>query len=419
MLTEYFQLLQRKMRMLDKAVSVKQLNLYVKSLLESDMRLASISVCGEISNFKNHYSSGHLYFVLKDNDAAIRCVMFRSSAAKLSFVPQDGMAVIIKGRVSVYEKDGQYQFYAEQMLPAGQGDLALEFNRIKQKLQDEGLFNQENKRPLVKFPKRIAVITSDTGAAVRDILNILSNRFPICQVVLCPVNVQGEFAVGDMLDALERVYALDNVDTVIIGRGGGSAEDLNAFNSEELARKIYESPIPVISAVGHETDFTICDFVSDVRASTPSHAAELATPDILEVKNRIVSLSEKMGSIINSRINVASLKLDALLAKRVLSSPISFFEEKGQKIDLLRDSLNAQIVNNLERFENRLSVILANLDTLSPIKTLLRGFSVVTKQNETIKSVTNIARDDKISITFADGMAECLVTDTSEGKQYE
>lgn len=402
--------------MLDRAVNVKQLNLYVKSLLESDTRLAAISVCGELSNFKNHYSSGHLYFVLKDDDAAIRCVMFRSSAARLSFEPQDGMAVVIKGRVSLYEKDGQYQFYAEQMMPLGQGDLALEFNRVKQKLQNEGLFDAANKRPLVRFPKRIAVITSDTGAAVRDIINILSNRYPICQVVLCPVNVQGEFAVRDMIDALNRVYSLDGIDTIIIGRGGGSAEDLQAFNDETLARKIYESPIPVISAVGHETDFTICDFVADVRASTPSHAAELATPDKVEILNRINLLRQKAESTVGSKLNIASLKLDTLRAKRCLSSPVYFVEEREQKIDLLRDKLNVKISSIVETAQKRLAINLSSLDALSPTKTLLRGFSVVAKDNEVIKSVSQIEKGDAVIVTFSDGTAECVVGNTAERK---
>ncbi|MBO4433606.1 MAG: exodeoxyribonuclease VII large subunit, partial [Clostridia bacterium] len=262
------------------AITVKQLNTYVKNLLESDVHLTYLSVSGEISNFKNHYSSGHWYFTLKDKDAQVRCVMFNSYASRVAFEVEDGAQVILKGRVSLYERDGQYQFYAEEILPLGEGDLALAFNRLKDKLQKEGLFDPEHKRPLVRFPGKIAVITSDTGAAVRDIINILSKRYPICDVLLCPVAVQGDLAAKSMIDALKIVYTRDDVDTIIIGRGGGSLEDLWAFNDESLARKIFESPIPVISAVGHETDFTICDFVADIRASTPSHAAELAVPDI-------------------------------------------------------------------------------------------------------------------------------------------
>ena len=266
--------------MQDNVISVKQLNLYARSLLEGDIRLSNIAVAGELSNFKNHYSSGHWYFTLKDNDAAIRCVMFRGNASAVKFEPSDGLQVILRGRVSIYERDGQYQFYAEEMLPAGIGDIALKFEQTKEKLKKEGLFDPESKRPLVKFPKRIAVVTSPTGAAVRDIFNILSRRWPLAEIIMCPVSVQGELAVPEMLKTLDRVYEVEGVDALIIGRGGGSAEDLWAFNDEALARKIYESPFPVISAVGHGTDFTICDFVADLRAPTPSAAAELAVPYI-------------------------------------------------------------------------------------------------------------------------------------------
>ena len=266
-------------------ITVRQLNLFVRSLLDGEPRLSDVAVIGEISNFKNHYSSGHWYFTLKDNDATVRCVMFKGNAQKVKFAPSDGMQVILRARASVYEKDGQFQLYAEEMLPAGDGGIALAFEQIKQKLASEGLFDEQNKRKLPAFPNRIAVVTSDTGAAVRDIINVITRRYPLCDIMLCPVAVQGEQAVPDMLDALERIYSLSSVDLIIIGRGGGSVEDLWAFNSEALARKIYESPIPVISAVGHETDFTICDFVSDLRAPTPSAAAELAVPDFKDLKS--------------------------------------------------------------------------------------------------------------------------------------
>ena len=280
------------------AISVKQLNTYVKSLIESDTRLIGISVCGEVSNFKNHYSSGHWYFTLKDSDAQIRCVMFSSYAQKTPFEVKDGMRVIVRGRVSVYERDGQYQFYAESIRPDGEGDLAEAFNRLKEKLEKEGLFSADNKRPINRFPRKIAVLTSDTGAAVRDIINITSSRYPICDILLCPVQVQGSTAAESMINMLERVYCLDGIDTIIIGRGGGSLEDLWAFNDEALARKIYESPIPVISAVGHETDFTICDFVADVRASTPSHAAQLAVPDKSVLLESFASLNNRFKNSI-------------------------------------------------------------------------------------------------------------------------
>ena len=265
------------------SLSVKQLNFYVRSLIEGDAILNNVTVLGEISNFKNHYQSGHFYFTLKDSDAAVRCVMFKAYAQQIKFKPSDGMKVLLKGRVSLYEKDGQYQFYAEEMLEDGIGDITRKFNEIKDKLSMEGLFDTSSKRPIPKFPKRIAVVTSDTGAAVEDILNILSRRWKTSEIIMCPVAVQGKCAVPEICSTLERLYCLSDIDVIIIGRGGGSIEDLWAFNEEALARKIYESPIPVISAVGHETDFTICDFVSDLRAPTPSAAAEFATPDGAEI----------------------------------------------------------------------------------------------------------------------------------------
>ena len=265
--------------MLESALSVRQLNFYVKNLIEGDPRLSSVLVEGEISNLKNHYSSGHIYFTLKDNDASVSCVMFRSFACRIKFTPENGQKVVIRGRVSVYEKDGQYQIYAEEMHESGLGDIAKKFEQTKKKLEAEGLFRQESKRKLPKFPKKIAVVTSSSGAAVRDILNILSRRWALAEVLMCPVSVQGESAVREMSAALDKLYTAKGVDLCIIGRGGGSAEDLWAFNDEKLAYKIYEAPFPVISAVGHETDFTICDFVADLRAPTPSAAAELAVPD--------------------------------------------------------------------------------------------------------------------------------------------
>lgn len=256
--------------MLNNSVTVKQLNLYIKSLIDSDQKLCNISVTGEISNFKNHYSSGHWYFTLKDADAQIRCVMFKWSNERVKIDLSDGMSVTVTGRVAVYEKDGQYQLYAESISAVGEGDLALKFQQIKEKLKSEGLFDTETKRAIPRFPKKIAVVTSDTGAAVKDITDILGRRYPICKIVMCPVAVQGEAAAKSMIDTLDKLYTLSDIDTVIIGRGGGSAEDLAAFNDEALARKIYESPFPVISAVGHETDFSISDFVADKRADRKS-----------------------------------------------------------------------------------------------------------------------------------------------------
>ena len=392
------------------SVSVGQLNAYVKGLLEGDSRLLGIAVTGEISNFKNHYQSGHWYFTLKDNEASIRCVMFRAVASRVNFAVSDGMLVTIRGRVSIYEKDGQYQFYAEQMMPAGEGDIAAAFEAVKKKLESEGLFDTENKRPLVKFPKRIAVLTSDTGAAVKDIINITSKRYPICEIVMCPVAVQGETAAHDMIRTLERVYLLDGIDTIIIGRGGGSAEDLSCFNDEALARKVYESPIPVISAVGHETDFTICDFVADVRASTPSHAAELAVPDIRELSYDVFTLQRSLSARLNAKYELMSARYKAASSSWVFKNPMALLEQRMQSADILTESICASINKKCDKSSQELVRIVARLDALSPLKTLSRGFAVAQSGDNIIKSAKALSKGDNLTIRFFDGSVNCEVS---------
>ncbi|MDD6479131.1 MAG: exodeoxyribonuclease VII large subunit [Oscillospiraceae bacterium] len=391
------------------AITVKQLNFYVKSLLEGDVKLANICVTGEISNFKNHYSSGHWYFTLKDADAAIRCVMFRGSAIKVKFEPKDGMKVILRGRVSIYEKDGQYQFYAESMTVDGLGDIAVLFEQIKEKLAKEGLFDLESKRPLPAFPSRIAVITSATGAAVQDILNILNRRNPLCEVVLCPVSVQGELAVPEMLNALDDVYSLSNIDLIIIGRGGGSIEDLWAFNDEKLARKIYESPIPVISAVGHETDFTICDFVADLRAPTPSAAAEIAVRDFGEISSVIETSKEMLKKALISRYNLEEERLDRLLNSRVFLSPDILFREKIITLDRYAEKLKLLIEKALGEKRSQFEKCVASIDAMSPLKIMARGYSVVQNKNKTVTSVKNLSVNDEVDLIFTDGKAKAKI----------
>lgn len=392
-------------------ITVSQLNTYVKSLIENDPRLAIINVSGEISNFKNHFSSGHWYFTLKDKNASVRCVMFRSQASLVKFAPSDGMAVVLKGRVSLYEKDGQYQFYAEEMHPVGEGDLALAFKQVKEKLEREGLFDPDSKRPLVKFPNRIAVITSESGAAVKDILNITGNRYPSCEIVMCPVLVQGENAVVDMIKTLERVYTLDDIDTIIIGRGGGSAEDLHCFNDEALARKIYESPIPVISAVGHETDFTICDFVADVRASTPSHAAELAVPDGFEIKAQVLQFARLIKNRTEAKYRVAAVQLDAAKSKALFDKPERLFQKKQLQLDEIDDRLLQSVNQKLQNSEHRAEKLFLRIDALSPLKTLSRGFAAVIKDNQRVKNAAQNSVGDNINVRFTDGQLDCIVTD--------
>ena len=395
-------------------ITVSQLNTYVKSLFENDVRLMNVSVSGEISNYKYHFSSGHWYFTLKDQNASIRCVMFRSSAARVKFSVTDGLAVTLRGRVSLYEKDGQYQFYAEEMHANGEGDLALAFKQVKEKLESEGLFEPDNKRQLVKFPKRIAVITSDTGAAVKDILNITSSRYPSCEIVMCPVLVQGDMAALDMIKTLDRVYTLDGIDTIIIGRGGGSAEDLHCFNDEALARKIYESPFPVISAVGHETDFTICDFVADVRASTPSHAAELAVPDSRDLKNHISSMQKILTNktllkcnFYDSRLKIAKSKVSRLGLQQVV-------QNKQMELDRITDRVMSGTKQRIQEKENSLMRSIARIDALSPLKVMARGFSVVTKQDKCVTKVGHLDVGDAINVSLSDGSIDCTVTNINK-----
>ena len=396
-------------------LSVKQLNMYVKSLVEGDARLAFVSIKGEISNFKNHFSSGHFYFTLKDNDAAIRCVMFRSYASAVKFRPEDGMEVILTGRVSIYERDGQYQFYAEEMHNAGQGDISVQFEQIKKKLAEEGLFDEESKRPIPKFPENIAVVTSNTGAAVQDIMNILSRRYPLARVIMCPVAVQGELAVPDMLNTLERIYALNNVDLIIIGRGGGSIEDLWAFNSEALARKIYESPIPVISAVGHETDFTICDFVADLRAPTPSAAAELAVPNSAELKNKIEKLQSNMCSLLRAKYNYCATRFDAVTASPMLKKPLdALIFDRYEHLDKLSEKIFTLTEKKINEREKQFSLLSSVLETLSPLKVINRGYAVAEANGEIVKSIYQVKIGDSLNLRLNDGRLTCQITEKEQ-----
>ncbi len=391
-------------------VTVKQLNLFVKSIIEGEPKLNDIYVTGEISNFKNHYASGHLYFTLKDNDASIRSVMFKGYASRLKFAVSDGLKVIVRGRVSIYEKDGQYQFYAEEMFPDGLGDISLQFEQIKERLTKEGLFDIQNKRALPEFPKSIAVITSETGAAVRDIINILTRRYPLVEIVLCPVSVQGENAVPEMLDALDRIYSLSRCDLIIIGRGGGSIEDLWAFNSEALARKIFESPIPVISAVGHETDFTICDFVADLRAPTPSAAAELAVPDIADINKRLLASKRNLKTALQDKLNYLKLRFAAIENSAYLKSPLrSLVYARRQNIDILTDNLMHRYNSVLSRYSSRLKQNIASLDALSPLKVLSRGYSVAEIDGKLLKSVKDADVGDMVTLKLSDGSLFCTV----------
>ena len=393
-----------------KALSVRQLNFYIKSLIDGDPRLNCVTVLGEISNLKNHYQSGHLYFTLKDKDASINCVMFRSYASRIKFTPENGQQVIVRGRVSVYERDGVYQIYAEEMNDAGLGDIALKFEQTKKKLEAEGLFDIESKRKIPQFPKKIAVVTSPTGAAVRDIVNIISRRWKLAEILICPVSVQGDNAVPEMLSALDRLYELDDIDVCIIGRGGGSAEDLWAFNDERLAYKIYESPFPVISAVGHETDFTISDFVADLRAPTPSAAAELAVPDCEEILSYLLKREGQLKNLLFAKYENSYLKFERLASNKVFTNPAEvIISGRAQTVDLLADRMASALRQTLANLKLRLGKSAAGLDVLSPLKTLARGYAVPSMEGKTVGSVKQLKNDDILDIRFFDGVAKAQI----------
>ena len=401
------------------AVTVGQLNLYIKSLLEGDSKLSYISIVGEISNFKSHFASGHMYFTLRDENAAIKCVMFRGNASKLRFVPKDGMKVVCSGRISVYERDGVYQLYAENMVPDGEGDLMAALEKIKEKLSLEGLFDTARKKPIPPFPKKVAVITSETGAAVKDIFNVLSRRYPLCDIIFCPATVQGALAPKSLISALDKVSKTD-ADVIIIGRGGGSIEDLWCFNDEALARKIAEINIPIISAVGHETDFTICDFVADLRAPTPSAAAELAVPDSAELYASVLKITKNMESGMRERISARQKALSLLNSSPVFSSPIDFIvSRRSLETDRVCDRVSSLAEKNITKRENEFINKLSLLEALNPIKTILRGFAVCEKQGKSLSSVKELDIGDKIELRLSDGSAECTVEKIAHGGKLD
>lgn len=390
-------------------LTVSQLNFYVRSLLEEDRNLRSVFLRGEISNLTDHYRSGHIYLTLKDEKASIKAVMFSSQARSLRFRPQDGMKVLIRGRVSVYEVTGSYQLYIDDMQPDGLGALNLAFEQLKKKLSAEGLFDEAHKKPLPAFPKRIGVITSPTGAAVQDILRILERRYPLAEIIMCPVQVQGEAAPVQLADAVRRFGRLKCADVVIIGRGGGSAEDLWAFNDEGLAREIFACEIPVVSAVGHETDFTICDFVSDVRASTPSAAAELVSPELEVMRRSVSATQEYLKKLMLSRIEGEKRRLRAAAGARVLRSQTEMLNSRRMRLDLLSSGLKSAYSGMVADRQKQLALLSGRLDALSPLKVLARGYSIALRDNRPINSVSQAEKGDKIEIRLSDGSLDCTV----------
>lgn len=394
-------------------LTVSQINFYIKTLIEGEPALKTVFVSGEISGFTRHYKSGHLYFSLKDERSVLKTVMFSSSASRLRFEPRDGMKVIIRGRISLYEPSGQYQLYAEDMQPDGVGALALAYEQLRGRLEKEGLFKSEHKKPLPAFPFKVGVITSGTGAARRDIENILSRRWPSAEIVLYPVAVQGQGAAQQLTKAVEYVDSHCSADVIIIGRGGGSAEDLWAFNDEALARAIYNCKTPVISAVGHETDFTICDFVADMRAPTPSAAAELAVPDQDEIYGRLSQNRYNLDRLIESKLKSEYERLE-LIKSGVLFSPEQYIESRSLAADSCVKRFRSAAENYVLKKENEIKTAAAALNHLSPLSTLSRGYALPSKDGKVIFSSSQVNIGDKINLRLNEGSLNCTVEDIDE-----
>lgn len=389
-------------------------------IIDNDELLVSVCVRGEISNFTNHYKTGHFYMTLKDEASLIKAVMFRGNASKLKFLPENGMKVIVTGRVSAYIRDGQYQIYIDSMEPDGIGALYIAYEQLKKKLAAEGLFDREKKKPLPKIPTRIGIITSPTGAAIRDIINILGRRFPLCRPILYPSLVQGDGASAQIIAGIDYFNEKKNVDVLIVGRGGGSLEDLWAFNDEALCRRVAASNIPIISAVGHETDFTLCDFAASVRAPTPSAAAELAVPESSELKRKINNVNARMELLCEQRIKILKEKLTALSNSRVLTNPMNFIDDRKMALGMTEDKLITRMNTLLERKKSSLVSHAAKLDALNPLSVVARGYSAVfDDEGKLIKSISQTKKGDMVSFMVTDGKisAEVVCAEKNERKE--
>ncbi len=400
--------------MSDRIYDVSELNNYIKGLLDSDPALTGIYVRGELSNYKI-YNSGHHYFTIKDKEAAIRCVMFRREASSLKFRPEDGMKVVAFGRVTVFPRDGQYQLYCGSMTPVGVGDLYYAFEQLKAKLSAEGLFDKDLKKPLPRFPARIALITSGSGAAVHDMIRVLGKRFPLSKVIVMPVRVQGVEAPPEIVGAIRYANVHKVADLIITGRGGGSIEDLWAFNDERVARAVFASEIPVISAVGHEPDVTICDYVADVRAATPSNGAELAVPDRAELMTALASDTVRMRKAMHRLTEKGAARLDRIRNTGAFKDPMSIVRDRR----LTLDSLTAAAVNSAKTLisDKRASYLgmAASLDALSPLKTLARGYGVVTDESgRAVRKATDVEIGDRLHVRLSEGSLDCTVSGRKE-----
>ena len=389
--------------------SVSEVNQLIKSMLDGEPQLGEIFLRGEISNYKL-YPSGHHYFTLKDAEGAIRCVMFKGQALRLRFRPENGMKVIAFGRITVFPRDGVYQLYCSDLTADGVGDLHIAFEQLKEKLYREGLFDSAHKKPLPKYPQRIAIITSAAGAAVHDMIRILRRRYPLAKVLLLPVRVQGPEAPPEIVGAIRYANRYQVGDVIITGRGGGSIEDLWAFNDERVARAIYESEIPIISAVGHEPDVTIADFVADIRAATPSHAAEIAVPDQEELRERLLSLQGRMVQEEERRLGLLRTRLTALSEKRVLRDPMAFLQEKRMILDYVQRALADRGGAILSEPKRRLGALSAALDAMSPLAVLGRGYAMPQREDGSVlRSAADVSAGDKLTVTMGDGAIDCRV----------
>ncbi|KUK11000.1 MAG: Exodeoxyribonuclease 7 large subunit [Clostridia bacterium 41_269] len=401
-----------------KIYSVGEVTKYIKKLLERDINLANVWVRGEISNFK-HHPSGHIYFTLKDSDACLKCVMFKSRAFKLFFQPENGMEVIAGGYISVYEPAGQYQLYVEVLEPSGVGSLHIAFEQLKEKLRQEGLFDEQRKKPLPKIPQTIAVVTSPSGAAVRDVLNITHRRFPGINVVIVPTLVQGEDAPPSIARALEAVNKYQDVEVILLVRGGGSLEELWAFNTEIVARAIAGSKIPVVTGIGHETDFTIADFVADKRAPTPSAAAELVVPVKDDILDNIKRLRKSLYLAVKKQMDLKKKELELLKNSRVFSKPEVILGDYWQRLDILDRRLKESTSKILEDSKRNFLAASAKLDTLSPVRILARGYSICMKEDKIIKDEKEIEIGDEVEIFLRKGKLYCKVTKKRGGLAWK
>ena len=400
--------------MAQQVLSIGQINEYIRSKMDADALLNAVAVRGEISNYKM-YPSGHHYFTLKDETAALKCVMFKGNAMRLRFRPENGMKVIAMGKISVYPRDGAYQLYCSAMAMDGVGDLYAAFEQLKKKLATQGLFDPEHKKPLPKYPGTIGIITSSAGAAVHDMLRILRKRYPLTQVKLLPVRVQGAEAPGEIAAAIRYANYYRLADLLIVGRGGGSIEDLWAFNDEQVAHAIYESEIPVISAVGHEPDVTISDYVADLRAATPSNAAELAVPDQEALGQTLDSMQAAMTTALSRQLRSARQHLDVLSGSPALRSPTGYLEQKGKTLELLKNRLISAENQNINRNKQRYIGLTAKLDAMSPLKVLARGYSMTQNgEGDLIRSVEQVKAGDQIKISLSDGCITASVEDVKE-----